>query len=88
MPNDLMFIKRFPTWPHRAYGEIAALTISIWYFEDRMCELEPIGPLERIEPGQTASFTETWWLLRYPFPKRRNDVDLGGVQRIVREQTQ
>ena len=83
MPGDLMFVKRFPTYPDRVYGEMAAYTISIWYYKDLMCELEPIGPLERIAPGSSASFTEEWWLVPYPFPDQRDGVDLEAVAQHV-----
>ena len=83
MPNDLMFVKRFPVYPHRVYNEMAALTISIWYPKDTMCELEPIGPMERLAPGASASFTEDWWLLTYAFPQQRDAVDLKKVTRVV-----
>ena len=48
--NDLLWVKRYPVYPDRPYGELAGLTISIWYYEDLMCELEPIGPAR----GHTA----------------------------------
>jgi len=79
VPNDLMFVKRFPVYPERVYNEVAGLTISIYYYdkpEASMCELEPIGPRERLRPGESASFTEDWWLLPYPFPKDRQALDL------------
>jgi hypothetical protein len=81
--NDLMFVKRFPVYPHRPYNEVAGLTISIWYFEDKMCELEPIGPAENLAPGQSASFTEQWWLLPYKFPGTVTPVDWRKVSRFV-----
>ena len=83
MKNDLMFVKRFPTYPDRVYNEMAGLTISIYYYENRFCELEPIGPMEHILPGESASFTETWWLLPYKFPGQENEVDADEVARIV-----
>ena len=86
MPNDLMFVKRFPTYPDRVYNEMAAFTISIWYYKNQMCELEPIGPRERIAPGESSSFTEEWWLLPWKFPEQRNAVDLSAVEQLVREQ--
>lgn len=61
--QDLLFVKRFPTYPDRVYNELAGLTISIWYPDNDMVELEPIGPRERLEPKQIASFTETWQLV-------------------------
>jgi len=83
MPGDLMFVKRFPTYPDRVYGEMAAFTISVWYYRDLMCELEPIGPLEILAPGESASYTEEWWLLPYPFPGKRGGADLQAVADAV-----
>lgn len=79
MKNDLMFVKRFPTDRDRVYNEVAGLTMSIWYPDRPMCELEPIGPRETLAPGQSASFTETWWLLPQTFPKSGESVDLQEV---------
>lgn len=81
--NDLMFVKRFPVYPDRPYNEVAGLTISIWYFEDKMCELEPIGPAENLAPGRSASFTEQWWLLPHEFPANSAQVDLKQVSQFV-----
>ncbi len=78
-PNDLLFVKKYPTFPDRVYNEVAGLTISIWYFEKKMTELEPIGPREKIGPGQSASFTEEWYLKSYEFPEDRRNVDLQDI---------
>ena len=32
-------------------GEMAGLTCCVFYFRDRLVELEPIGPLEDLAPG-------------------------------------
>lgn len=69
MKNDLMFVKRFPVERDRPYNEVAGLTMSIWYPDGPMCELEPIGPREKLVPDQSASFTETWYLLPQAFPR-------------------
>ena len=65
------------TFPNRVYNEVAGLTISIWYPDAEMCELEPIGPRERLTPGESASFTETWSLLPHKYPQAgmRADID-------------
>ena len=77
MPNDLLFVKHFPVYPERVYGEAAALTLSVWYPSDwSVVELEPIGPLEHIDPGASASFTETWQLAEWKFPDKGAQVDL------------
>jgi hypothetical protein len=88
MPNDLLFVKRFRTDPQRVYNEIAGLTISLWYYQDLVCELEPIGPLEVLARGESASFTEEWWLLPCPFPAQRDALDLAAVQGVIRQATQ
>lgn len=88
MRNDLMFVKRYPVYPDRVYGEMAGLTISIWYFEDKMCEIEPIGPRETLAPGATASFTEEWELVPYAYPKAQETVDLDKIGKLGRKQFQ
>lgn len=83
-PNDRLFIKRFATFPDRVYNEVAGLTISVWYPQSGgMIELEPIGPRERLEPGQVASFTEAWSVAECPYPQTGGDVDLARVRAIV-----
>jgi hypothetical protein len=84
MRTDIMFVKRFRVYPDRVYNEIAGLTISIWYPEDRRVELEPIGPRERLQPGESAAFTEEWFLLPYKFPADGQDVDLESVEKLVK----
>jgi hypothetical protein len=87
MPGDRLFVKRFPTFPDRVYNEAAGLTISVWYPEGERIELEPIGPRERLAPGETASFTETWYLLSHPFPQTGESVDLSRLREQVTQQT-
>ena len=86
MRNDLMFVKRFPVYPDRVYSEMAGLTISIWYYKNLMCELEPIGPSETLAPGESASYTEEWELLPYDFPEKGKDVDLDKINKVVASQ--
>ena len=85
MPNDQMFVKSFEVDPNRVYNEVAGLTLSVWYPDGPMCELEPIGPMERLQPGESASFTETWLLLPQNFPGRGEDLDLLKVQAAVHQ---
>ena len=81
-PNDLLFVKKFATHPDRVYNEAAGLTVSVWYPNGEMIELEPIGPRERLAPGQSAGFTEEWWLTEMKFPADRN-VDLKSFKSSV-----
>lgn len=68
MPSNKLFLKRFPVFRERRYADIPGLTIGIWTDKGRFFEVEPMGPEELIAPGASASFTEEWWLLDYPFP--------------------
>jgi hypothetical protein len=88
MPNDWLFVKKFTVDPDRVYNEVAGLTMSIWYPDRPMCELEPIGPRERLEPGQSASFTETWYLLPHAFPKPGESANLKSIARQVAKETE
>lgn len=83
MRNNLMFVKRFPVYPDRVYSEMAGLTISIWYFKNEMCELEPIGPRETLAPGSSASYTEEWELKPFAFPADGKTVELEAVTRAA-----
>ena len=82
-PNDLLFVKKFPIYPRQPYAEVTAATASIWYFQDKMVEIEPIGPAETLKPGQSFAFTEKWWLLPYPFPQDRN-ANLGEIRTLLK----
>lgn len=87
-PTNQMFVKRYQTFPNRAYNEFAGLTLSVWYPQSKMVELEPIGPAENLDPGQRASYTEEWWLLPREFPEDVKAVEFADIQRQVRQQTQ
>lgn len=87
MPNNTLFVKRFPTYPDRVYNEAAGLTMSVWYPPATRIELEPIGPRERLKPGESASFVEDWWLLSFPYPAQGEQVDLAALQSLVSSQT-
>jgi hypothetical protein len=87
MPIDRVLVKRFPAYPDRVYNEAAGLTVSVWYPASKQVELEPIGPRERLKPGESASFTEDWWLLPHPFPKKGESIDLKALAKQVKTET-
>jgi hypothetical protein len=90
MTNDLVFVKRFATFPDRPYNEVAGLTISIWYPQAEQTpavELEPIGPRNDLAPDASAAFTEHWWVLENPFPKPGEMLDLRGLAATITSQT-
>jgi hypothetical protein len=77
-------VKKFASYPDRVYGDMPGTTVCI-YYHPNFVELEPIGPRERLAPGESASFTEDWWLLEYERPA--GEVDLPGVKRCVEANT-
>lgn len=83
MPNDALFVKTFKTFPDRPYNEAAGLTLSVWYPTGSRIELEPIGPRESLRPGESAGFTEVWWLFDYTFPKSGEMVDLKQLRQTL-----
>lgn len=87
MPNNTLFVKRFATFPDRIYNEAAGLTMSVWYPPSTRIELEPIGPRERLQPGESAAFTEDWSLLPFPYPKSGEQVDLAALKALVAAHT-
>tara|TARA_B100001123_G_scaffold406706_1_gene498243 strand:+ start:690 stop:1733 length:1044 start_codon:yes stop_codon:yes gene_type:complete len=89
-PNDLLFVKKYPVFPEKNYAERVPMTISIWYVENfrgnfSTAELEPIGPLETIAPGERASFTEEWYLVEHAFPQDKSQVDVQGIVEASKE---
>ena len=87
MRNNLLFVKRWPTFPKKPYNEMAGLTLSIWYPDGPMCELEPIGPQEILKPGGKSSFTEDWWVTEQKFPDNAKSVDLNKLEAKVKKLT-
>jgi len=80
--DSRLFVKKFPVYPSRVYGELASNNMSFWYNEEEMCEIEPIGPLEVIQPSYEASFTETWYLMEYDYPGR-TAVRSSDIRKII-----
>lgn len=75
--DNQLFIKKYPVYPSRIYGEMAASTACV-YYKPMYCEIEPIGPMESILPGKEAAFTEYWYLFDCPYPADRK-ADLKGL---------
>ena len=58
-------------------------TTSIWHWKDEIYEIEPYGPYEQVEPGDSISFTENWYLEEYSFPADRK-ADLQKIRKRVK----
>lgn len=80
--DDQLFIKSYPVFPDRYYGEMAAGTASVYYFKEEYCEIEPIGPMESIAPGKEVSFTEKWLLSDYNYPLNKK-AELKDILSII-----
>ncbi|MGM8361889.1 hypothetical protein ACSV4D_08250 [Flavobacterium sp. ARAG 55.4] len=80
--DDLLFIKKFKANEPKIYGDILSNQVSIWYYKEEKCEIEPIGPIESIQPGETVSFTEDWWLMNHEYPKDKK-INLKKITTII-----
>ncbi|MDE2126613.1 MAG: hypothetical protein KGJ62_08490 [Armatimonadetes bacterium] len=65
--NGSLFVKRFSFDAKATYPDYDCNNES--FTNNVFLELETLGPMRHVEPGQTITWTENWWL----FPK----VDLG-----------
>jgi hypothetical protein len=82
--TDLLFVKKFRVYNDKRYGDVTAANTSVWYNGVQMTEIEPIGPLEVIQPGERKSFTEEWFLKSYPFPSDRK-IKTGQIQQLMED---
>jgi hypothetical protein len=80
--DSQLFVKKFPVYPGRVYGEMTGNNAAFWYHEDQLCEVGTIGPLEIIQPSYEASFTETWYLMEYDYPGR-TAVRSSDIRKII-----
>jgi hypothetical protein len=65
--NGTLFVKRFPFDKTRTYPDFGCNNET--FTNDAFLELETLGPMERVDPGQSITHTENWWLFK--------DVNLG-----------
>ena len=81
--NNLLFAKKYPFCRECEYGEMASVPLSVWYNGKQMTEIEPIGPWQWIEAGDTSSYTEEWFLFNFKFPTDRK-INLEKVKKLLR----
>ena len=89
LPNDRVFVKVYDTPTDAAYSEVAAFNTSVWYPDQKRIptiELEPIGPANAIAPGESASFTEHWFIVANGFPEEGEDLDLDALAEKVKKE--
>jgi len=56
--DGVLFVKRFDVQTSASYPDHGCNAES--YFNDQFIELETLGPLTKLEPGQSVVHTETW----------------------------
>ncbi len=70
--HDVLFVKRFVPQPGAAYGDLGA---HVELFTDGlMLELESVGPVARVAPGQRLTYREQWALFA-EVPRPLTDAD-------------
>jgi hypothetical protein len=85
--DDQLFVKKYRVFPGKSYGEVSGMNLSVWYPKKEQlaaCEIEPIGPLVVLQPGEDSSFSVDWWLLDRKFPGL-GIVDPVAVSKTVEE---
>jgi hypothetical protein len=60
--GTLLFLKRFHFHPEENYPDYNSDTET--YTDAGFLELETLGPLLHVAPGQTISYSEEWWLYK------------------------
>ncbi|WP_409345739.1 hypothetical protein [Paenibacillus sp. MBLB4367] len=73
--GDTLFVKSFPFDADAKYPD-NGVNFEI-YTNGYMLELESLGELRTVKPGETVSHTETWKLIRsFELPENRNESEL------------
>lgn len=62
--NGMLFLKRFPYEPGRTYPDYNCNTET--FTNDQILEVETLGPLQTVAPGESITHTEVWYLYRLP----------------------
>ena len=85
-PDNLLLLKKFPVYPERRYNEMAGFTVSVYYYKKQFCEIEPLGPEEKISPGKKVLFWEEWKLLPWNPEKKGAPLTASAVKRLYKQE--
>jgi hypothetical protein len=69
--EQIFFVKRFTPQPEKTYPDFGC-NVEV-YANDRFIELETLGPLAMLVPGQSARHREVWEI--YPSPVRPRSLE-------------
>jgi len=78
----LLFVKYFPYSPQGPYTD-GGNSVEI-YFDPKVCELEPLSPEVKLQPGERYAFPEHWILIELDHDVRRAEEARALVDRIPR----
>jgi len=81
--NGELFLKRYAAFPGKTYADMGA-SFEMFTNGD-MLELETLGPLTRLKPGETVEHVETWSLHRGVKIDRFDDATLDRVLKPLLE---
>lgn len=66
--GDMLFVKRFPYVEGAKYPDFGCNFET--YTDGNFMEVEDLGPLTKLEPGESASNTENWYLFKDVKPSK------------------
>jgi hypothetical protein len=64
--KGLIFLKTYQHFPGMRYTTEGELINIFYCTNDRFAEMEPVSPEAVLQPGETYSFVENWYLLNFP----------------------
>ena len=76
--ENVLFVKRFPVGDFRRLPDMGSNVEA--YVKDAYLELETLGELIWLEPGDAVTFEETWEVIPGEYP-----VDVNGARKIRRQ---
>ncbi|MCA9875708.1 MAG: hypothetical protein KC441_18685 [Anaerolineales bacterium] len=79
--DDVLFVKRFPVREDQLYPDFGC-NAEI-YANDKFMELESLGPLTLLQPGQSVSHSETWEVHGRLTPPQTADEMRGLINQYV-----
>ena len=80
--RGLLFIKRYEYDEKMTYTELYNLTNIFYANRNLFAEMEPVSPTAFLNPGEEYSYTEKWYLEKYP-PASDNHFDVNEAADII-----
>lgn len=68
--HEVVFVQRFPVFPEASYPDKGATVEVYTHGQEPYMEVEVLSPLQRLKPGEAATFALEWYAARCPGPVR------------------